>query len=384
MPTGGTSFMAHQAGNESREHFAAGLEDLRAREPGWRVGSTVFLARYSASYCLESISRYQDVASFVLADPETHRLGMPFADRGRGRGDFRYLSESNPMANRSRFVQAVLEAQAEVGSNILVSPWLTHGVSGTRREFNASIDFAERAAGNELLVGRELLFGFEVTDAIVANRDERDYVLNQLVELPSHPIYLRVRLSMTPPGRKQYADRASLQGLKAMVQSLSSNGLPVLLPQASLFGWLMLAFGALSFGGGVTASSDRHTVQRSGGGGFPPLHWYFLPQFLGFVQVEELPSLESISGFEACDCPYCEESPPRPGENFDGIAAGRHYLWWCARLANEVNGMANRPAAVRSRLEAASAFWNDVQEARVVLDGRSQPTHLGVWTQVAS
>ncbi len=116
----------------------------------------------------------------------------------------------------------------------------------------------------------------------------------------------------------------------------------------------------------------------------PPLQWYFLPQFLGFVLAGELDTLREVHGFQECDCPFCADSMMNDA-TFNAMAAGGHFLWWCARLANEFNGAgASLPAILIGRLTEALQFWSEVQEAEVVLDNRSRPTHLATWIQVVS
>ncbi len=165
------------------------------------------------------------------------------------------------------------------------------------------------------------------------------------------------------------------------------NDQPVLLPQTGLAGWLMLGFGALCFGAGVSGTLQRSPMplaRGGGGGGQPPLQWYFHPQLLGFVRADELADLDRVSGAEVCDCPYCIASPPVPGAAFDRDAADKHFLRWCIRLADEVRRATDRQTTVRQRVEAAERHWRSVQGAGVTLDSRSRPTHLATWIQVVA
>lgn len=131
----------------------------------------------------------------------------------------------------------------------------------------------------------------------------------------------------------------------------------------------------------MTGSMQRSSPPASGGGGQPPLHWYFVPQLLGFVLAEEMADIADVDGFEHCDCPYCDEELPGEGAAFDTSDAGRHFIWWCAKLAAEL-GTGDPAALVGSRVEAASEFADGMSKTGVLLDERSQPTHLPVWEAV--
>jgi hypothetical protein len=184
-----------------------------------------------------------------------------------------------------------------------------------------------------------------------------------------------------PPGYKQFHQIDALAGLREVVRSLEANDRAVALPQSGLCGWLMCAFGARSFGAGVTASMQRNTPPAGGGGGLPPLHWYFVPQLLGFVQAEEMDDVAAVDGFETCVCRYCKGELPAAGASFDSEAAGKHFLHWCALLAAELDPDDPAGAVVR-RVTDAAAFAGEVRDAGVQLDPRSQPTHLAAWNEV--
>jgi hypothetical protein len=309
-------------------------------------------------------------------------MHAPYDQRGRGRDAQPYLAEVNHAVNRARFVNNVLNAQIAAGRNILVSPSLVHGRSGTVRELDMTIDYAKRSEASALVKGRTLLFSVEATEGIFADDESRAEMLDKLVELPERPIYLRM-MTNGQPSRRGYANQDALAGLREVVQSLSDNDRPVFLPQASIAGWLMLPFGAKAFGAGISSSLQRCTAPEGGGGGGGrrPLPWYFAPSVLGFVLATELDALRKVSGWVECTCPICTASPPN-AKNFDTEAAGKHFLWSCAELANDLNRARDPLVRVKNRLRDASRFWQTAQARKVVLDDRSQPTHLEAWTAV--
>jgi len=384
MPLSDISFVAlHQNGTLLDDFLA----DLASQRPAWRVGAALRLPRHRLGYCVEKLDSWQPNAAYGLADPETRLMLLPYRNRGRGRDDHAYVQESDPAANRSRFVTQTLRAQAAAGRDVLISPWLIYGTSGNKRELQVTLDLAARAQVHPLTEGRTLLAGFEATEAIFADKAQRDAMLDEITELEGAPIYLRMTTPATLTGRRQYDNEHAIAGLRAAIEALSENGHPVLLPQTGLAGWLMLPYGGLCFGAGIPGTLQRSPMpvaSSGGGGGQPPLQWYFEPQLLGFVRADELGDLARVAGATTCDCPYCTARPPAPGAGFDPSSADKHFLWWCVRLADEVRQATDRAATVRRRVEAAEQHWRAVQRAGVVRDDRSQPTHLGAWTRVVA
>jgi hypothetical protein len=378
MPDIAHGFQLHP-GREAWAVTTELLKDIADDHPDWRVGATLHLPRQRLSYWTKVSAVWDLSTDFLVADPESTRMDRDFDERGRGRADFDYLAESDPAANQVRFVTDVIEAQRHAGASVLVSPWMLHGTSQTEHELSATIGFAETA----LAItddGEHLLMGVEATEGVFATSEARNAMINELVEGPELPVYLRMRVN-PPAGYMPYQQRDALGGLRDVVRALESNDRPVALPQSGLAGWLMCAFGARSFGAGASGSMQRNTAPTGGGGGLPPLHWYFIPQLLGFIQAEEVPDCAEVEGFELCDCPYCASRPPGVGAGFNSEAAGKHFLWWCARLAAELDP--GDPArTVRALVAAASTFAGALDEAAVSLDPRSRPTHLPVWRGV--
>jgi len=375
MPDIAHGFQIHPS-RESSTVTTEVLQDLATENERWRIGATLQVPRQRLAYWRRASSEWRQTSDFIVADPETTRMERPYADRGRGRRDYAYLSESDPIANPNRFVGDVLEAQEQAGATVFVSPWLRHGVTQTDNELAATLQFAEIASET---VGDDvrLLMGVEATQGVFANREARNSLVNELVEGPELPVYLRMYVT-APRSYTQYKEKGALEGLATVVRALEANDRPVALPQSGLCGWLMCAFGARSFGAGISASMQRNSAPSGGGGGLPPLHWYFVPQLLGFAQAEEMEDVAEVDEFSACECPYCDGELPGTGAAFDAEAAGKHFLWCCAALGAELDP--DDPAqAVVARVEAASAFFAALNNARVALDSRSQPHHLAVW-----
>jgi len=238
MPGVDFGFMAHHS-RERPDVMLAYVQTMAGEGLAARFGANTWLPRVGAAYVQERLSEWSAHADYAFADPEVCRMELPFAKRGRAREEHSYLGVPNPVATRSRFVDAVLRSQAAVGATMLVTPHLVHGVSGTSRGLNATLDFARRASRHPLAATHRLLFAFEATEGVFASDAARDSLLNQLVELEPGWLYLRMRVRH-PISRAQYANGPALRGLRLAVESLSRNGWEVVLPQSGLAGWLML------------------------------------------------------------------------------------------------------------------------------------------------
>lgn len=379
MPDVAHGFQFHP-GTESGDDVTDFLGELAELRPDSRIGATIHIPRQRLTYWQRIEPDWSPTVDFMVGDPECGRMDRPFEDRGKGRDDFAYLGESDAPANAERFVKQAIDAQTEIGATALVAPWLLHGVTQTEHELNATIRFASLA---EEYVDDDdkLLMGIEATQGVFATAEARNAMINELVEGPELPAYLRMRI--TPPqGYMQYRDPAALKGLREVVLALDANDRAVSLPQSGLTGWVMSAFGASSYGAGMQGSMQRNTAPAGGGGGFPPLHWYFVPEMLGFVLAEEMDDVSQVDGFSVCECPYCDGELPAPGAAFDAREAGKHFIWWCSTLADELDSGSPHDL-VASRVAAATEFAEQV-EASVQLDDRSIPAHLPIWTQLLS
>lgn len=382
MPLTRKSLLVHQ-GRQSDDVLIGFLESLAKSAPKWRVNATVPVPSYQPETAREKLERFDTLAKLVIADPQAHRVEFPYANRGRAREHYDYLACSDPHDKVEEFVEQVLSVQVALGRKYILSPALRHGAVPGQKNLRATRRFAHAAAESAHLKGKRLLVGAHVTEAVIADSDARNDWLDELVDWPDGPVVLSCW--MTPPDSfKQYSRRDPLVGLRATVDSLAQNDRPVVLPQTGLFGWLMLAFGAQTFGSGIDSSMMCLAVRPGGGGGAERLKWYFLPQFLGFVLADEARKIGELKDYEKCPCPYCGGLPLGQSGSWDFNRAGLHYLWWCGRLASEADQAAVPLTAVRNRIDAAREFWRVVQAAKVVLDPRSVPNHLAVWSEVVA
>lgn len=376
MPLSSCAFIAHQ-GTQAGPVLQ---EFVRHSTGAAALGATVFMPRYFAGRLEEMCTELDPRCDYVLADPETHRMSVPFSDRGRGRRDYRYLSESDPVANSRRFVHAVLLAQANVGRTALISPWLVHGLDPSPANLNATLRWARTAQADPLVADRDLLIGMAITDAVARSDTARDDFLDEVTELDPTTLYLRISVNATQ-SFTQYRDDAVLTGFGTLINALVSNGFTVLLPQSGLVGWLMFAFGGRAFGAGIN-NSLQSFVPPTAGFGRPPLEWYFYEPLLGFVLRTEIPMLNAALGQTDCTCRYCATLPLGGSGAWNANRAGLHVLSCCRGLASEVAASTDARATVQTRVHEARGRAVTLAGSGLVLDPRSVPHHLAAWSRV--
>lgn len=385
MPLGSKIFIAQQGATIREEVLASLLATVKKAHPQWRVGASVSLAAYKPTTVHEKLQTFDPIASFAVADPATHKLDLPPGKRGRGFKFVKYLQcdEPHKKENAAAIVDEALELQVKCGRKILISPSLTYGLAPGQANRRATQRFAVHADSHSLTKGRELMIGVALHESVVADEEERNDLLNEFVDdWPERPMYLR--MCVTPPeSYRQYSKVKALSGLRELVKSLVKNGRRVYLPHSGLFGWLMMPFGAAGFGSGITSTDQSLAIRGGGGNAANRIDWYFVPQFLGFVKREEVPRIASVGAYQPCKCPFCPTLPLGKPGHWDINAAGLHYLWWCARLAAEQNqSPSDVLAAAKKRVADGLVFQKTVREAKVILDPRSSPTHLGAWSEV--
>ncbi len=209
MPLQDLSFLAMHKDGTLLDDF---LAEMMADKPEWRVGAALRLPRARLAYGVDKLDGWVASADYVLADPETRLMMLPFANRGAGRRDHAYLTESDPAANRERFVTQTLRAQVNARQEVLITPWLIHGTSGTPHEMRVTMDFARRAREHRLAENRVVLVGLEATEAIFTSKASRDTMLDEITELEDAPVYLRLTTPAALTGRRQYDNLAALRG----------------------------------------------------------------------------------------------------------------------------------------------------------------------------
>lgn len=271
----------------------------------------------------------------------------------------------------------VLDAQRQVGANLLLSPGRAVDPSDPQNSLDHVFGEADEALAH-LQPGDRMALNLTLPRSWLTSTVLRDQLLAQLLDQEQFDIwYVRVQWPSSLRSTEQPVDLALLQGYKRLSQLAADEERTLLLPQTGTTGWLQLAFGAAGFGSGLPGSDQAFKEPAGGGGGAAPIERYFEPALLHSVERTVHEALRARPNYVACDCPYCPLLHASPDWRHD--MASLHQLHWMGRLSADTAGVARGGAngAVRRAVRAAVAT-----AAEEPLAGLSAPRHLAAWDQL--
>jgi hypothetical protein len=317
--------------------------------------------------CTAASVRIADPLGYLL-DPGVVRLK---AISARAQRWMPYLSH-DPLD-----VRQVLQAQRDVGANLLLSPG--RALDPTNAQPSLDVAFAEAdTALAGLAAGERLALNLTLPAQWLSNARSRDALLAQLLDQEQFDVwYIRVQWPAGLRATHQPLDLKLLQGYKRLAQLALDEERILLLPQTGLTGWLQLGFGATGFGAGPFGSGQAFKeYAQGGGGGQPPVERYFEPTLLHSVERTVHDALRTQASYVQCDCPYCPALHSASAWNHE--LARLHHLHSMGRLAGAAAATGRTPAAaVRRTVQGAIRA-----AARQPLAGISVPQHLPVWDQL--
>lgn len=314
-------------------------------------------------------------ASLRIADPLVFRLDgavLPCKPpSSRSRGWWPYL-EADPVD-----VKDVLDAQRQVGANLLLSPG--RGVDPADPQLSLDRAFAEAdEALAALQTGERLALNLTLPRSWLSRPPLRDQLLAHLLDEEQFDVwYIRVQWSSNLRATEQPTDIELLSGYKRLAQLADDEERTLLLPQTGLTGWLQLAFGAAGFGSGLPGSDQAFKEPIGGGGGLQPIERYFEPTLLHTVERTMHDTLRARPGYVQCSCPYCPAL--HAAEDWRHGLAQMHLLHWTGRLAADAagTGLGGANKAIRRAVRTAMSTASDEP-----LTGLSEPRHLAVWDRL--
>lgn len=274
-------------------------------------------------------------------------------------------------------VSQVLQAQRDVGANLLLSPGRALDPANAQHSLDAAFAEADAALA-ELAAGERLGLNLTLPAQWLSNATLRSALLAQLLDQEQFDVwYIRVQWPADLRATHQPLNLKLLQGYKRLAQLALDEERTLLLPQTGLTGWLQLAFGATGFGAGPFGSGQAFKEHaQGGGGGQSPVERYFEPTLLHSVERTVHDALRTQASYVPCDCPYCPALHSSSVWRHD--LARLHHLHSMGRLAGVAAATGRTPtAAVRRTVQAATRA-----AARQPLAGISAPQHLPVWDQL--
>jgi len=273
----------------------------------------------------------------------------------------------------------VLDAQRQVGSNLLLSPGRAVDPADPQNSLDRAFAEADQAL-TELQPGERLALNLTLPRSWLTRAVLRDQLLAQLLDQEQFDIwYVRVQWPSSLRSTEQPVDFTLLEGYKRLAQLAADEERILLLPQTGLTGWLQLAFGATGFGSGLPGADQAFKEPMSGGppGGAVPIERYFEPALLHSVERAVHDTLRARPGYVLCACPYCPALHSTP--NWQHGLAQLHQLHWTGRFAADAAATARGGAGGAVRRAVRAAVANAAAEP---LAGPSDPKHLAVWDRL--
>ena len=314
-------------------------------------------------------------ASVRIADPAGYKLDSAIipgdAPSARSLRWWPYMA-TDPLVPAD-----VLDAQRQVGANLLLSPGRAVDPADPQTSLDRAFAEADQALAG-LQAGERLALNLTLPRSWLTRQALRDQLLALLLDQEQFDTwYIRVQWPNTLRSTEQPADAALLEGYKRLAQLASDEERTLLLPQTGLTGWLQLAFGAAGFGSGLPGSDQAFKEPAGGGGGATPIERYFEPTLLHSVERTVHETIRTRTGYVPCDCPYCPALHAAADWRHD--LAQLHQLYWTGRLAGDaaVTGRGGAGGAVRRAVRAAVSA-----AAGEILVGPSDPRHLPIWDRL--
>src|SRR5665647_985621 len=330
-------------------------------------GRTTIAHKAWLDRCTAASVRIADPLGYLL-DPRVVRIKATSASALRR---MPYLS-TDPLD-----VSQVLQAQRDVGANLLLSPGRALDPTNAQHSLDTAFAEADMALAG-LADGERLALNLTLPAQWLSNATSRTALLAQLLDQEQFDVwYIRVQWPAGLRATHQPLDLKLLQGYKRLAQLALDEERTLLFPQTGLTGWLQLAFGATGFGAGPFGSGQAFKeYAQGGGGGQPPVERYFEPTLLHSVERTVHDALRTQANYVPCDCPYCPAL--HSGSAWNHELARLHHVHSMGRLAGVAAATGRTPAAaIRRTVQAATRA-----AARQPLAGISAPQHLQVWDQL--
>lgn len=348
------------------------------------IGVVVNLSRQHPNATRDFLDRCSAVA-LKIADPELHHHVDQRATLGARQRRHSYLSDPIPDRPSSAFVRQLFDTQRAAGATALLTPTGWIGDADGELELAKAMRWV-RAARAEAPT-EPLLVALTLPRAWLANPPLRAALLSELVDSNERIWYVRVLWDPIQPRYGQLRDDGLLRGYRELGAVASAEDKVLILPNTGLAGWLATAWGAsgLSTGIGLSEQSFQTQVQvRIRGGNRPPPRLrYFERSLLATIDLATHLGLVEAGGYDACDCPYCDqmgagEPTPDPGR-WTRDAIGFHQVAQTARLL-ELLGGRNPRAVARREVRRALGYLRGLGLATPA--GENRPTHLETWDRL--
>lgn len=347
-------FWLQHASNEARQLVA--FADELATTPSGRPG--VAFGPVNVPGTLNSLFEQARAAGDAILDPHGHLLDdRPHTQRRRDH--FPWLTLTPRPATQTQWeawMQRGLDHQRSsdlrgsgpAPSFVMTPSPVIEAAHGTL-ELYAVLD-AAGAVQAQLSAPSDCWFGVSVDRTYLREQSHLTPLANTMLASPAPGFVFRA----SHPHLAPVDDHRYLSGLREIVQAMSGNGIPVLLPNAGWLGWLAMGWGAWAFTGGMAAGTWVDRVPGPMTRPKRPAEPYFESQLLRTVPWRVHEQLVQEPAYQPCACPECILM----GGTHDGALAKRHQIRQANDEAAALISLApsQRQAHVADRLDAAIAF----------------------------
>ena len=289
-----------------------------------------------------------------------------------------YFQQTLTGGATQRWVASVVEAQRQVGANLILSPGVPLDELNPVQSLLAleqEVDWTQ----SQLNAGEQMAVNITARSVWLTNSALRGRLLSELVQSRQHVWYLRIQWPNPASTYGQLLVPAVLDGYKELCRVASEEGKTLLLPRTGGTGWLSLAWGSSGFGTGLGSKVRAFTIGKfipAGGAG--RTNRYFERRLLHTITKSTEDSLARLPGFVSCQCIFCQEQRGRL--TWDANLSGAHYTLRVGELTASI-AAASGPARlrlIRQEVTAAQAYANAVRSI-VPLVGADDPAHLPLW-----
>lgn len=370
-------FLVHKSHQHS-QHIPELLGAARRRVRG-RAGLGVVvrlpkMAPAAANAYLSSCT----AATMKVADPEIHTItgsGSPTPPPARATQRHPWMG-GIPASPNPRWVQDVLQAQADAGANVFLSAsgWIADATG--RTELAAAMDWV-RASRAEL-ADEHMFVNLTLPSTWLTHPGLRGALKQELVESNERLWWLRFYWPVVEPRYGQLTDRAILDGYRDLATTATLEDKVLILPNSGLTGWMATAWGAQGFSTGTSWTEQMYGAQpiRRSTPGKPkaaPVERYFDRTILHSVPHAVHLTLRGHPNHITCGCRFCRRLAA--AATYNQPTANLHYLLKCASLTGDLNDLRPGHQALRV-VRDARAF---LAALPTPLTASTRPLHLPEW-----
>ena len=230
--------------------------------------------------------------------------------------------------DRGAWLDAVVKAQTGVGATVILTPGLWVGPGGRVTEETALVAPILARAGD-----MPVWLNVALHHSHIINSGARAQLIADLLSAgigqsgQPEAVYMRAQLPSYSPSYTEPRRKGFPEGLADVVRALAEAGVPAILPNSGVTGWVMMGLGARGLGTGVSWA-QRAWLEPGGG----PLGQgrYFEADMLHTVPAVAHLAIQRSARTAPCACQWCgplwNAGPVTMPTPWDYELAGQHYL----------------------------------------------------------